>query len=291
VSPVAAITASGSLAAVQARIEMLEQRLGIRRPASTDVASAAGTSGAGAAGAGGAGGAGAVSADPVSPSFGATLDGVLTGDGNDLMTAVTELLGGGTALPGTATAATTGAGGSAGSFDAAFDAAVARLRAGWSGAVPVGAMPGTSATPVAAAAGGVTGTPGIAGSVSPATPYASLFEEAGARHGIPPKVLAAVGWVESRFRLEAVSSAGALGMMQFLPSTAAGMGVDPWDPASAIDGAARYLRHALDRFGSLEEAIAAYNVGPGAIARAGGVQPGTQAERYLQKVLEATGRV
>ena len=80
-------------------------------------------------------------------------------------------------------------------------------------------------------------------------------------------------------------------MMQFLPSTAASMGVDPHDPASAIDGTARYLRSALDRFGSLDEAIASYNVGPGAIARAGGVQPGSQAERYLTKVLDATGRI
>ena len=111
------------------------------------------------------------------------------------------------------------------------------------------------------------------------------------RYGIPPKVLAAIGWVESRFRTDAVSSAGAVGMMQFLPGTAASMGVDPYDPASAIDGTARYLRSALDRFGDLGQAIAAYNVGPGAIARSGGVQSGTQAERYLTKVVEATARI
>ena len=133
--------------------------------------------------------------------------------------------------------------------------------------------------------------PGVDGAVSTSTPYAAEFEAAGARYGIPPKVLAAIGYVESRFRTDAISSAGAVGMMQFLPTTAASMGVDPSDPASAIDGAARYLRSALDRFGSLEAAIASYNVGPGTIARAGGVLPGSQAERYLDKVLDATGRI
>jgi soluble lytic murein transglycosylase-like protein len=123
-------------------------------------------------------------------------------------------------------------------------------------------------------------------------PYASLFNAAGARYGVPPTVLAGMGHVESRFRLDAVSSAGALGMMQFLPGTAAEMGVDPWDPASAVDGAARYVRNALDRFGgSLEMAVGAYNIGPGAMARAGSVLPGSQAERYVNLVMRAAERM
>jgi len=154
-----------------------------------------------------------------------------------------------------------------------------------------GATGAVVATPAATPVAGVAGVAGVEGAVAASTPYASIFDAAGARYGIPPKVLAAIGYVESRFRTDAVSSAGAVGMMQFLPSTAASMGVDPYDPASAIDGTARYLRSALDRFGSIEQAIASYNVGPGAIARAGGVQPGSQAERYLTKVLDATGRI
>lgn len=123
-------------------------------------------------------------------------------------------------------------------------------------------------------------------------PYSSLFNAAGARYGIPPVVLAGVGYVESRFRLDVVSSAGAQGMMQFLPGTAAEMGVNPWDPVSAVDGAARYLRDALERFGgSLEMAVGAYNIGPGAMARAGGVLPGSQAETYVQAVMQAAGRM
>ncbi|MFN8024295.1 MAG: transglycosylase SLT domain-containing protein [Acidimicrobiales bacterium] len=227
-----------------------------------------------------------------------------SGDLSSLGLDTSSLLGTGptgtSGLAGTAT--TTGT-----SFDQVFDTAVQHLRAQWaaaglgSGAVATSAYAtsayATSAYATPAVAGATTATAGtvrgvsVAGSVSSATPYASLFEEAGARYGIPPKVLAAIGWVESRYRTDAVSSAGAVGMMQFLPGTAASMGVDPYDPASAIDGTARYLRSALDRFGDLGEAIAAYNVGPGAIANAGGVQPGTQAERYLTKVVEATARV
>jgi len=142
-----------------------------------------------------------------------------------------------------------------------------------------------------------TGTPGALGGVpgadqvNAATPHAALFNEAGARWGIPPTVLAGMAYVESRFQNDAVSQAGAVGMMQFLPSTAASMGVNPYDPNSAIDGAARYLRTALDRFGSLDMAIGAYNIGPGAMARAGAVNPGTQADRYVTAVRAAAGRM
>ena len=161
------------------------------------------------------------------------------------------------------------------SFDSVFAAAVKRLEIARAGATEVFAPPAPSTTADPQAMVGFE------------TPYADLFNEAGARSGIPPRVLAAIGWVESRFQTDAVSSAGAVGMMQFLPSTAASMGVDPHDPTSAIDGTARYLRAQLDRFGSLEQAIAAYNVGPGAVARSG-VQPGSQAARYVAAVLDAT---
>lgn len=132
--------------------------------------------------------------------------------------------------------------------------------------------------------------PKVDGTVGAGTPYAELFNAAGVRYGVSPRVLAAIGYVESRFQTDVVSSAGAVGMMQFLPSTAASMGVDPKDPASAIDGAARYLRSGIDRFGNLEMAIAAYNVGPGAVATSG-IQPGSQAETYTNAVLTATGRI
>ena len=106
------------------------------------------------------------------------------------------------------------------------------------------------------------------GTLADGVPYADLFRSAGAAHGIQPSVLAAVAKTESAFDPNAVSHAGAQGLMQFMPGTAAEMGVDPYDPASAIDGAARYLSQNLRRFGSLELALAAYNAGPQAVATA-----------------------
>lgn len=141
---------------------------------------------------------------------------------------------------------------------------------------------------------GVSGTPAIdavaadvpARSADPATPYAQLFNEIGPVHDIEPALLAAVALVESAFDPAAVSPAGAQGLMQFMPATAAEMDVDPFDPASAVDGAARYLRRELDRFGSLELALAAYNAGPGAVQRHGGIPPFPETQRYVDKVLE-----
>ncbi len=117
--------------------------------------------------------------------------------------------------------------------------------------------------------------------------YQALFADAGRRWNVDPKLLAAIAQAESGFDPNAKSPAGAQGLMQFMPATAAELGVDPWDPASAIDGAARYLRTSLDRFGSTELAVASYNAGRGAVARYGGVPPYRETKAYVHKVLEA----
>lgn len=117
--------------------------------------------------------------------------------------------------------------------------------------------------------------------------YRPLFAEAGARWGIDPALLAAVAQTESGFDSMAVSPAGAQGLMQFMPATAAEMGVDPWDSASAIDGAARYLRTSIDQFGSVELAIASYNAGRGAVSRFGGVPPYAETVNYVDRVTDA----
>lgn len=116
-------------------------------------------------------------------------------------------------------------------------------------------------------------------------PYAEHFAAAGARYGVDPKLLAAVAWTESHFQADAVSPAGAIGLMQIMPTTAASLGVDPRDPVQAIDGAARYLRQAMDQFGDVRLAVAAYNAGPGAVQQHGGIPPYPETQAYVQKVM------
>jgi cell wall-associated NlpC family hydrolase len=133
------------------------------------------------------------------------------------------------------------------------------------------------------AASAVTGS----GNRLAGVPYADLFAQAGSKHGVSPALLAAVAKTESNFNSSAVSPAGAQGLMQFMPATAAGLGVNAADPASAIDGAARYLRSLTDRFGSTDLALAAYNAGPGAVSRAGGIPPYPETQDYVRKVTTA----
>ncbi len=117
--------------------------------------------------------------------------------------------------------------------------------------------------------------------------YQLLFEAAGERWDVDPALLAAVAQTESGFNRYAVSPVGAQGLMQFMPATAAEMGVDPSDPESAIDGAARYLRTSLDQFESPELAIASYNAGRGAVSRYGGIPPFPETQNYVEKVTQS----
>ena len=118
-----------------------------------------------------------------------------------------------------------------------------------------------------------------------ATPYAALFAKAGAQHGVSPALLTAVARAESGFDAGARSKAGAQGLMQLMPATATSLGVDPLKPAEAVDGAARLLKSHLQRFGATELALAAYNAGPGAVAKHGGVPPYAETKSYVAKVM------
>ena len=109
----------------------------------------------------------------------------------------------------------------------------------------------------------------------------------GPGNGVDPALLTGLIRQESNFDPAARSGAGAVGLTQLMPATAAGLGVaDPTDPAQAIEGGARYLRAQLDRFGGDEaKALAAYNAGPGAVQRFGGVPPYAETQAYVQRVL------
>ncbi len=123
------------------------------------------------------------------------------------------------------------------------------------------------------------------GSALAGVPYADLFTRAGARYGVDPSLLAAVASQESSFNASAVSSAGAQGLMQFMPATAKGLGVNALDPTSAIDGAARYLSSLTEQFGSTPLALAAYNAGPGTVSRHGGIPPYPETQNYVRAVM------
>jgi hypothetical protein len=134
--------------------------------------------------------------------------------------------------------------------------------------------------PQQAAASASTGGAALAG-----VPYADLFSRAASRYGVDASVLAAMANQESGFNSQAVSPAGAQGLMQFMPSTAAGLGVNPLDPNSAIDGAARYLSTLTKQFGSTDVALAAYNAGPGTVSRYGGIPPYSETQNYVRNVM------
>lgn len=147
-------------------------------------------------------------------------------------------------------------------------------------------LPAGNGSVTSAAAAAVTGTGGRA-----AAPYLSLFAAAGQTYGVSPRLLEAVAKQESGFNPSAVSPAGARGLMQLMPSTASGLGVtDPMNPAQSVDGAARMLRGLLDRFGGRTDlALAAYNAGPGAVSRYGGVPPYAETRQYVQNILADLG--
>ena len=122
------------------------------------------------------------------------------------------------------------------------------------------------------------------------SPYDAYFQEAAQSYGVPVALLKAMGKTESNFNQSAVSSAGAIGVMQLMPGTAASLGVDPYDARQNIMGGAKYIAGNLEQFkgysNGLELAIAAYNAGPGAVIKYGyQIPPYKETQNYVKKVL------
>ena len=112
------------------------------------------------------------------------------------------------------------------------------------------------------------------------------------RWRIDANMLVAIVAVESSWHTHAVSPAGAIGLGQLMPGTAANLGVNPRDPKQNLSGAARYLRGLMQRFGTHYQLVfAAYNAGPRAVNEYGGVPPYDETQNYVLRVIEEWGRL
>ena len=128
--------------------------------------------------------------------------------------------------------------------------------------------------------------PGAPGSVPAYTgryqgPYLTLARNAAQRHGVPPDLFLRLVQQESGWNAAARSHKGAMGLAQLMPQTAAILGVDPNDPTQNLEGGARYLAEQYRKFGTWPLALAAYNAGPGAVERYGGIPPYAETQNYV----------
>jgi len=124
----------------------------------------------------------------------------------------------------------------------------------------------------------------------------AMIQAAAAKYGVDPSLAAAVAQQESGVRQTnsagspIVSSAGAIGVYQLEPATAAGLGVNPYDAAQNVDGGVRYLSQLLSQFGGdVSLALAAYNAGPGNVRKYDGIPPFAETQNYVSSIMAAIG--
>lgn len=115
--------------------------------------------------------------------------------------------------------------------------------------------------------------------------YLEVAKAAARKHGIPEDLFLRLVQQESGWNPGAVSHAGATGLAQLMPGTAAKLGVDATDPHQNLDGGARYLAMMYAKFGTWRLALAAYNAGPAAVERHGGIPPYPETKNYVKAIL------
>lgn len=115
--------------------------------------------------------------------------------------------------------------------------------------------------------------------------YLEVAKAAARKHGVPEDLFLRLVQQESGWNPHAVSHAGATGLAQLMPGTAAKLGVDPKDPHQNLDGGARYLAMMYSKFGTWRLALAAYNAGPGAVEKHGGIPPFAETKNYVKAIL------
>ena len=115
--------------------------------------------------------------------------------------------------------------------------------------------------------------------------YRAIATQIAQQEGVPVDLFMRMIGQESAWQPGAVSPKGASGLAQLMPGTARELGVDPNDPIQNMTGGARYLRQQLDTFGRPDLALAAYNAGPGAVKKYGGIPPYQETQDYVRKIL------
>jgi len=152
---------------------------------------------------------------------------------------------------------------------------------------------GSRATPARARSGSSSSTAYVKAILLAPTAYREHVRRAADKYGLSEELLQAVMAVESGFRPGAISEKGAMGLMQLMPGTARDMYVrDVWSPEENIDGGARYLRTLANKYdGDLMKTLAAYNAGPEAVKRAGGVPSYPETQEYVKRVIDLYGKL